>query len=486
MSTVPSAEAVRAKITALKLSPQGERWMTQALYPPGDLTRVAIPTRTHYPTLRIEYRPSVVVSVPAGIAASANWDLLIYSPPTDATALCWVAGPAGTNFESATLPANTATGYLTTVPNLTTSTTAVNVCRRDVAGAATSTGYSIVQNPLKHMGFRITSKSYTAHMTASDLYNSGTVTTAQYDTKYQPESGFSLYAVRPVVSCLGTVPLNEDEITSSSPYAVVSAAKDGVFVPHRLMGPTFDFVRTLPARNRVAQYDTLVTEAIRQDSATSALSLGVAPFVSSPTGTYPGSLPWWMSTVWGTASRPDDSGFDSVTTGVSIFRGLNYAATITIVAHVGMENVLQVESPFRTLAGDPDEPDTRALNAYFEIAARMPHAYPASYNALGLVLPAIAQALRAVVPHLPKIWEGVKTVAPVVAPFLSGLLADKNEKKTKEKRTVRAIERRVDRDLERQVAGPARSLSRPRQRAKPANTSKTKQQIFARKRPKRR
>lgn len=474
-----SAEAVRAKITALKLSPPGERWVTQALYPPGDITRVAIPTRTHYPTLRIEYRPSTVVSAPAGTAG--NWDLLIYSPPTDCTAFVWVAGPPGTNFEAITAPANSAYGFITSVPPISSTATAVEISQRSSAGTATNSSYQMIQNPIKQLGFRLTSKSYTAHMTASDLYNSGTVTTAQYDTKYQPEAGFSLYASRPVISCLGSVPLTEDEITSSSPYAVVAEAKHGVFVPHRLMGPTFDFVRSLPAKNRSLQLSTGVTHTILSDLNATTLTLGVAPYTTTTAGTTISSLPWWMAGVWGTAARPDDSGFDSVTTGVSIFRGLNLQSTITITAHVSMENILQVESPFRTLAGEPDEPDTRALTAYYEIASRMPHAYPASYNALGLVLPAIANAMRFIAPHLPKIWQGIKAVAPVAAPLLSGLLSKDKPAVAAAPRIRRAIRQAEQRWVDEEVAdaaGTARPLPRPRRQGKRLTQPANSQRIF--------
>lgn len=277
-----------------------------------------------------------------------------------------------------------------------------------------------------------------------------------------------------MAGCLTTVPLVEDEITSSSPYAVVSAAKDGVFVPHRMMGPTFDFVRTLPSNNRVYQDAGFNTFTI-DNTTSNAQHIGVFPRFTTGSGTYSGSLPWWAATVWGTAARPDDTGFDCVTTGVSIFRGLNPEATITVIAHVGMECILRVESPFRTLAGEPDEPDPRALSAYFEIAARMPHAYPASYNALGLVLPAIAAAVRAIAPHLPKVWEGVKAVAPIAIPALAGLL--KAEEKKVEKRVERKPPRAARDAAEELRAGPARPMPRPRLgRSLPKSS---KQRIFA-------
>lgn len=471
-----SLATLKAKIAPLGLSPHGEKWLTQALYPPGDLTRVAIPTRTHYPTLRIEFRPSTVISAPG----PGNWDLLLFAPPGDTTAVAWAAGPTGTDFNSATVPAGITVGYIATVPNLSPVATNVQYVSRNPAGAGTVTALSTVQNPLRHMGFRLTAKSYTAHMTASDLYNSGTVTTAQYDTRYYPTSSFDAIGSRVVVPCLGSVPLTEDEITSSSPYAVVSPAKDGVFVPMRLMGPTFAFQQALPAIGRTsasAGGSTLTTVT----GAASSLTMGAYPIVTTSTGLQSGSVPWWVTMVWGGAIRPDDSNFDAVTTGVSIFRGLNEQATITVISHVSMECILQVESPFRTLVGDPDEPDTRAINAYFEIAARMPHAYPASYNALGLVLPAIATAIRAVLPHLPKIWQGVKAVAPVVAPFLSGLLTGEKAEEHREA-GVQDEERRLARSVRRSrfAAGLARPSTRSRTRAAPRQRERAKmQRIFA-------
>lgn len=486
-----SAEAIRARITALKLSPHGERWVTQALYPPGDLTRVAIPTRTHYPTLRIEYRPSAVIAAPS---ATGNWDLMLYSPPGDSTGLVWARCYSGTatSFEQTTTPAGTgvAAGYLSLSPNIAADTVPVSILARSSSGSTSSVSYDIVPNPIRHQGFRITSKSYTAHMTASDLYNSGSVTTAQYDSTYEPSVGYYMAALRPVIPCLGSVPLTEDEITSSSPYAVVGAAKDGVFVPHRIMGPTFGFRRALPSAGRCLAADLSGNTSQIADVPTSSPVLGVMPRFATPTGTASGSVPWWAASVWGTAARPDDMNFDEVTSGITIFRGLNPNATITVMLHCSLECILEAESPFRTLAGDADEPDMRAINAYYEIAARMPHAYPASYNALGLVLPAIASAMRFIAPHLPKIWEGVKAAAPIVAPILGNLLSGSDKKESRPARArirsdVARVRRDVQREVVREVAGPARSASRPRQRAKRL-LPQSKQRIFAKTKPPRR
>lgn len=407
-----SFEATRSRISALKLSPQGERWVTQALYPPGEHARCAIPTRTHYPTLRIDYRPTTVVSHPAA-QTSGNWDLLVYSPPSDATALVIVTAPAGADFEAMNGPLHNEVSVLSSITNLPVAPQNVSVAKRDAAGVCTLENQQVVPNPLRPIGYRITSKSYTAHMTASDLYNSGSVTTCQFDTQYTPQVGYTRYgAARMLVPCLASVPLDETEITSSSPYAVVSEAKDGIFVPHRLMGPSFDFVKPTPSHSRKWLVEN-TSEFTVTPNAANAPMLGVAPAITNDLGT--STQPWWIATAYALATRPDDLGFDSVTTGISIFRGLNFEATITFSVHIGLEYLVQAESPFRTMVTDPDEPDSKALTAYYEIAQRMPHAYPASYNALGLVLPAIASAVRAVLPHLPKLLPIASAALPEVA-----------------------------------------------------------------------
>lgn len=422
-----SHDMITSKVKALNLSPQGETWVTKALYPPSDLSRVQMPTKTHYPTLAIDFRPSTVISRPAGLTVGDTWDLLVYSPPSDATALVWASGPAGTNFEQPTVPVGGVSGLLPSVPNLSAPTVDIDYVLRVAAGTATASSVQNVLNPLRHQGFRITSKSYTAHMTASDLYNSGTVTTAQYDTTYEPSVGWVRVGSRGAVPCLGSVPLNETEITNSSPYAVVSEAKDGIFVPHRIMGPTFDFKKPLPCYNRTHQ-SGLITETTYGTTGC-ALTLGTVPAFYTVDGTHDGYLPWWIATQYAVTSRPDDANFDAVTSGVSIFRGLNYEATITLISHVGLECVLQSESAFRTMASNPPEPDPRALLAYYEISARMPHAYPASYNALGLVLPAIGAAVRAILPHLPKIASLVASAVPLIKPIVQAVRAPDAPKK---------------------------------------------------------
>lgn len=405
-----SLETIQNKLSGIAVTQDGKRWLTQALYPPGDLGGISIPTRTHYPTLRMEYRPSATIQRPTGLAADSTWDLMVLSLPWDSTALVWCAAPSGADFR--TVVAGTNVGYLACQPNLVAGEVPYSLVQRNTAGAATAnTTFDFVRNSVQHTGFRITSKSYTAHMTASDLYNGGSVTTCQYDSDWRPSAGYLPNGGRLYVPCFGSVPLNETEMLQSSPYAVVTEARDGIFVPHRLQG-SWDFVQPLTAVGRVHAAVAILGTATLSDSANGSQLIAVAPAFLNADGLQGGATPSWLASVLATPNRPDDTGFGSVTSCVSIFRGLNYAATITVTAHVGFEYVLAATSPFRTLAVEPAEPDTRALTAYFEVAARMPHAYPASYNALGLILPALGSALRAALPHIPKV---VGALAPVVS-----------------------------------------------------------------------
>lgn len=403
-----SLETIKAKLAGLAVTPHGLKWLTQSLYPPGDLGRVAIPTMTHYPTLRMEYRPAAVVSRP-GSVASGNWDLAIISLPWDSTALVWAAGPPGTDFGAN--PTVTA-GYLPLQPNLATSTVPFSIVQRNAAGVASvnNNTFSYVRNAIQHSGFRLVAKSYTAHMTASDLYNGGSVTTCQYDTDWRPGSGYLPNGGRLQVPCLGSLPMSESEILQSSPYSVVGEAKEGVFVPHRLLGD-FSFTKPLLAVGRSHSAAAIPGSAVLSDESTSSQVIGVVPALFSPSGIQAPILPsWFLNTMTGPI-KPEDTGFGSMTSGISIFRGLNFEATITITAHVSLEYTLASTSPFRTMTTEPDEPDPLALKAYFEVAARMPHAYPASYNALGLVLPALGSAIKAALPYIPRV---VGALAPVV------------------------------------------------------------------------
>lgn len=204
--------------------------------------------------------------------------------------------------------------------------------------------------------------------------------------------------------------MSESEILQSSPYSVVGEAKEGVFVPHRLLGD-FSFTKPLLAVGRSHAAAAITGSAVLSDESTSSQVIGVVPALFSPSGIQAPILPaWFLNTMTG-PMKPEDTGFGSMTSGISIFRGLNFEATITITAHVSLEYTLASTSPFRTMTTEPDEPDPLALKAYFEVAARMPHAYPASYNALGLVLPALGSAIKAALPYIPRV---VGALAPVV------------------------------------------------------------------------
>lgn len=410
---IMSLETIRSKVRPLGLSDHGARWLEQALYPPGDLTRVAIPTRTHYPTLRIEYRPTAVVSKPYGLEAG-NWDLILLSLPGDATPLVWCSAPSGADFRAASI-ANSDVGFLSSVPALSGLPDDLTVQSRVADGTATSVNYPRLINPMRHTGFRTTSKSYTAHMTASSLYNSGSVTTCQVDSTWQQSPGLRQVGSKLLSPALGTIPLTEDEQVSMSPYSVVGEAKDGVFVPVRLLGPDFSFARSQGAYGKSCAVGLQTLQVSDGATSGSCQTVGVMPTLTTAHGSMFSSqnpdIPGWLSGALATATKIDDTAYDKVATAVTIFRGLNHEATVTLTVHVSYEMILSSVSPFRTLAGEPDVMDSRALAAYFEIAARMPHAYPASYNALGLVIPAIGAALKGILPHLPKLLPAAASLA---------------------------------------------------------------------------
>jgi hypothetical protein len=86
--------------------------------------------------------------------------------------------------------------------------------------------------------------------------------------------------------------------------------------------------------------------------------------------------------------------------GVTLFRGLNTAASITIKFIVGLEIQPNPISPVRQFVVPAAEYEPKALQLYAELIRDMPQAYDARANFLGAVLAAASTLLPMIMPHV--------------------------------------------------------------------------------------
>lgn len=431
----------------------------KSLYPPGDQTMIAVPDSAWHPTMRQDSRPSLSFSAHATLPANATWDCMVVMIPGDVTAAYVISAPSGTDFTSATPPANSSTQILSTLPTGVGSALLKNYCLQDRAaanGSVTGRELKACANPLRVQGFRTTYRGYTMHNTSSSLYDGGSLLAAQFACTSK-DTNIS-FCIRDGVSRLGmdhrySVPLTEDAITGMCPGAQIGNAKDGFFMPIRLMGPEQQFACEQPAIGRclvpattptVGPASGYVATTIAQHislSATPNTAYGwSAPSmpgwisyygaVNSENGE--GYEPWWCRHARELSGKIDDTAFDNCAHGVCIMRGLPYQASFTLQAYVGIEAVLDTSSPFRSMAQATARLDRAAMEAYYAIAASMPFVYPANYNSLALLMPFLSRAVSALAPH-------IKSLLPRVVPFLGNAL-DLGSAKLSAKTAALAVE----------------------------------------------
>lgn len=425
------AELLSREIKQLGVSPEGERWLTRALYPPGDDKKVAVPDDGWSPTMLQDVMPSTVVSAHPSLDEYGDWDCLVITPPGDVTAAIVVTAPAGTDFDSRSAPFSfgvrvlkSQTGGAGIYRNLQAG--AVHVSPGNVSGDTFK--FVTASNPVGNSAFRHTYRSVTMHHTGSDLYNGGTVIAGQFPTRYQPGTGYTytgkistggVEGQTAGVPHYANIPLGEADMTNMMPGTSIEEAREGTYVPQRLLGPSQPFAelpyiagRTNSSIGTIAGTFSTHT-AFDPTQALNSVSDNPLTIPSYPIfGASAGHLPWWQQWVTYFTNGTEhvtanitienapvmDTAFDEVATGVILFRGLDQKATLSLQVYQGLQHVLENTSIFGSFVDDPCPPDARAIAAYYQIASRMPMHYPASFNSFGAVIPFIRAALRSLAP----------------------------------------------------------------------------------------
>lgn len=440
-----------SKIAALGVSPEGAKWLSQALYPPGSVTKTAIPDGGFHPSLRYDSRPSVVVAAPPGDADT--WDLLVVTTPGDVNAAHWVAVRAvDVDFamSRAAMPGALATvtkqGQLTTIdalgPQARTAlgSTWFHDEDEDLHVVSMQQACLTRLNPLDPISFRSTYRSLTAHLTASDLHNGGTVTSAQFDAGLVPSNALVTGAPLPAPSTRcplykrysGFMPLSEMQMTRSVPNTRVDEAKHGVYVPCRMLGPTQPFAHSEMSPGHLAigspspyVVGEMITGPVRTvHPIPSTVSFHGAVVTPRDVGATCWDLPWWLAEAISSDNPMTlDTAFDNTACSVTIFRGLSPSATVTLTAYVGLQHIVRQGSPFAPLIENSPVEDMRAVEAYYRIAHSLRGSYPAKYNSLGLVVGALGNVLKTYGPTVAR--HLVSAFAPAVVDKVSSFIAEK-------------------------------------------------------------
>jgi len=434
----------------------------------------------------MDFRPSTVIKAPSGLSTTDLWDCLIWSPPGDANTAVIVTAIAGTNFNSATKASTpTLTVQVQSAQEYQYVSGFLGVKIYDTSSGAGSAPANLDMNayfPASFpTAFRTSYKSLTASLTASSLNNQGTVFSTQFARPLVDTGSLftedNILNVPYVASGQSfAIPFDESTINLLSPGAETRPAKDGVYMPLRLNGPSQPFVSSSGLAGRTLS--RVYVDGVLNNVATAlytglpyfATGTPAAPTVSSGYNAVPSvALPLAnprnsVSTTSQYAGFADvltagynsgsymskfasfDTGFDNTATGVILFRGLSPLATVTLQTYIGLEMIPRQDSPLRAFVRTPCPPDRRAIDLYYDIANSMPTSYPARYNSFGALLPFLVEAAKQVLPQIPALigWVTDKISArPRPAPAPARIASAPAPRPTKQKTKKAAKPRRM-------------------------------------------
>jgi hypothetical protein len=359
---------------------------------------------------------------------------MLFLVPGDVNAVHWVTAPSPADFTAPVPPSGAEFGRLQLQPNSSTSYDTVYFDLSQAAWPPTpgSTFVRTTYPTSRPLAFRHVYKSITAHLIAPAVANQGTVYAAQFPPNFSSTTALMSTGERDgtvagnpsvaVIPRMIRIPMSEAALTLMSPDPFVGPARDGIYMPLHMAGPTQPYTTPIAP----TYFETGVGT-----SAPAGLPAYFGPLVSvggipASTATFPqgpvlvegGRTAWPFLAAFPGLTSPLppppsnvwtgwDSGFDNTNVGVIIFRGLagttasSFGATVQIKAMVGLEIIPRPEAPNRVYAREAAAFDPLAMRVYYQVLRELRQAYPASYNAFGFLGPLIMRMMSTIVPHLP-------------------------------------------------------------------------------------
>jgi hypothetical protein len=416
--------SILSRLSGYGLSSEGRDFVMKALNPAEAGVSPGIPDSSACPVLRPEY--TVQYSIPTPVVSTSTWDCLILIPPGDVNAVIYAYGPSGTDFSASTVPPGGGIGTVPLQPSI------------DVAGSTTwntfvpigLTNLSLRVPNSGALAFRHTYKSVTAELIAAAVNDQGDVYAAQYSPDQFSQCSQALLATSTVTgnqlvvgrTCV-RVPFTEADLTLSSRAPYVGKAKDGVYMPLHLTGPTQAYATGAPVASGYSSTGSIFPYQ------PGSVQLPQAMYFSNvDTGDYT-NFPFINN--WTVEGFPQyDTGYDNTAIGVVIFRGIaassggGFGSTIMLKICDGQEVCPKPTQFNRVFLKDPMRYEPLALQAYYAVMCSVGHAYPAKYNLFGLLGPMILRAMSIlgpmVAPYIPGFLKKGKA-------YVRGLLADDEE-----------------------------------------------------------
>lgn len=367
----------------LGVSADSQTWAMRALHPCDEASGggVRIPDLTTDATVALEDRYVDTIKAPTNV--TTTWDLQVLSLPFPECPVAWRRKPSEASWDNGShwvgmsgvniLPALFDRPIGTVEPVIT------------VQSRASTVASNCTQ-------FRSTFQGVTIHMVASSLNNGGNLTAGQWGVG--PDLGRASTPNKVDQDPSGTrgaliirdIPTTSGQIVAKCPSAAYWPAKHGVYLPMRFRDAVHLFQGT-----------TEDPEAPRATDDSSEQSrcflLKDVHEAGSPPDPDSNDLIWQqVSAVDADSKFLGGAGFTNLEVGVVILDGLAKEAPITIKFRMGLQAVPASTSPWSPFVETAPVPDETAMKKVALIQRRLPMAFEAKFNDLGLLLSAIASA----------------------------------------------------------------------------------------------
>jgi len=385
-----------------KFSPQAELWAMRALSPCDERLggTVRIPDLSTNASAALAERLITVIAPPTALTAADTWNCAIYTPPIADVAFIYQVWKS-------TDPRPALTRFGTVVGYTDVAYATVNVPLEQFADTtfcypgATSTLLTLTEQ------FRQTHKGLTVNLNASALNDQGMVISGQWGDRPAIQANTRCYTLTGIPSAgdvsaannqnvllITDLPVNTAQLYAKDPNAVRAPAKEGVYMPLKFNDPvqTYTSIQSTELKSldgaTEMKDNTVLSPALlgyRENSNTSFVN--VQFFQTAPNiGNFSPSLATCGST--------------NMQSGLILFEGLSPSATLDVKTVAGVEVVTNRDSAWNGFMMPSPIDNEEAQKQVHAIQARMPSAFPASYNFIGTLLTTILPALGSVATSL--------------------------------------------------------------------------------------
>lgn len=361
----------------------GSNWCISALNPAiGPLSLRGIPDADSFPSVCLDYEAVYSIAAPSG--GTGVWKCVLDVIPHPVQPVC---------FRSLTASGTYAHG---------------GIVNPTLLATGSYSDYTLAFVKLCN-AYRMLYCGVTIDLDASGLIDGGSVVAGQMPLEFQEfnysvplGTGSIVYAHLLETNYQANFP---DTSVAQLPGAYMGLAKDGIYMPLKL-DPQRAW-RTVANVNSVLPSNPLTATQVTLDN----LRGGSLPL----TGGIPGeTFPFYGSAYYGTATPLVSAYTNSVgvlsgdiviplqqsNVGHIVFYNMNTVAALTVKVRWGVELRVEPTSVLAPAIKPSAQHDALALEAYSDLAGRLPWAYPSEFNANGRALAVIR-----------KIWNTVKPVA---------------------------------------------------------------------------